>query len=158
MDVDHFRIHVVRDSLKAAGWWSQEIENLILATGVVESNLNMLVQVGGGPARGVFQIEKISFNDVISYIKRDSQKVKAICQACGFSALPEDVNTVIWNLRFAVLITRMFYYRIPDALPTSENALEAYRYYKNFYNSYHGAATEEKCLPAFKKVYSYKES
>lgn len=152
MDIDHFRIHVVRDYLKAAGWWSQEIENLILATGVVESNLNMLVQVGGGPARGVFQIEKIIFNDVISYIKRDPQKVKAICQACGFSALPEDVNTVIWNLRFAVLITRMFYYRIPDALPTSDDYEGMANYHKKHYNTIYGKTDVSKSIAIFKKV------
>lgn len=157
MDLEHFRLYIVRDSLKAAGWWSRSVENIIVATGIVESNLDALVQGGGGPAKGVFQIEPRTYADVISYIKRDPEKIKTICQACNLVSLPEDVNAVIWNLRFAVLITRMFYYRIVDALPKSENAQEMYQYYKKFYNSAAGAATEDRDLPIFKKVCSYKD-
>ena len=157
LDLTHFRLYIVRDALKAAGWWSQEIENLIVGTAMVESNIQMLVQMGGGPARGLFQIEKRSFEDVVGYIKRDSQKIKAICGACGFSVLPEDVDHVIWNLRFAVLITRMFYYRIPEALPNSDDYKEMSNYHKKYYNTVYGKTDVSKSIEIFKKVCSYKD-
>lgn len=157
MDINQFRLYIIRESLKTAGWWSQAIENLILGTGLVESGLSKFVQDGCGVARGVFQIEPKTYTDVISYIERDNDKVKIICTACNLGYLPNDVNAVIWNLRFAVLITRMFYYRIVDALPKSEDAQGMYQYYKKFYNSSAGAATEDRDLPIFKQVCSYKE-
>lgn len=156
MNSDHFRIYIVRDALKTAGWWSQAIENLIVATAMVESNLEMVTQVGGGPARGLFQIEGRSFLDVIRYIKRDPEKVKIICNACGFSALPEDVNTVIWNLRFATLVTRMFYYRIPEALPKSFDYEGMANYHKKYYNTSCGGTDVSKSIEIFKAVCSKK--
>ena len=158
MNVDQFRIYIVRDALKAAGWWSQAIENLIVATGIVESGLDKLVQDGCAVAKGVFQIEGRTYTDVIDYIKRDSEKVKAILSACNMQELPDDAESVIWNLRYAVLITRMFYYRIPEILPKSDEFKELYNYYKRYYNSAAGAATEDRDLPIFKQVCSYKDN
>ena len=156
MNQEQFRLHVVRDALGAAGWWSLAVENLIVATAMVESGLEKLVQDRDGPARGVFQIEKVSYSSVLDYIKRDSEKVKTITMACNLIALPEEVDTVIWNLRYAVLITRMFYYRFPDPLPEAFNAQALYDYYSKHYNA-GGKATVERDLPIFKKVCQYQE-
>jgi len=156
MNVDHFRKYIVRDSLKAAKWWSPAVENIILGTGLVESNLENLIQIGCGVARGIYQIEPRSYADVLTYIKRDPDKVSNILTSCSMTSLPEDVNAVIWNLRYATLITRMFYYRVPEALPKSDDAIGLTQYYIQHYNC-GGKATIERDLPIFKQVCENKE-
>ena len=157
MNVDQFRIYIVRDALKAAGWWSPAIENLIVATAVVESGLEKLIQDGCAVARGFWQIEGKTYLDVLDYIKRDSEKSDTILSVCHMDSLPKDVDTVIWNLRYAVLITRMFYYRLPEALPKAVDPAGMCQYYIQYYNG-GGKATIERDLPIFKQVCSYKDN
>ena len=156
MDIGQFRVYIVRDALKAASWWSPAVENIIVATAMVETGLLKFTQDGDGPARGLFQIEGRTYTDLLSYIKKDAEKVKTILSVCGMDSLPDDVDAVIWNLRYAVLITRMFYYRIPQALPKSDDADGMCQYYIVHYNG-GGKATVDRDLPIFKQVCSNKE-
>ena len=156
MDIDQFRAYIVRDALKTAGWWSQAAENLILGTAIAESNLSKLIQVGCGVARGVWQIEGRSYVDLLGYIKRNPGKAKTILSVCNMATLPDNVDAVISNLRYACLIARMFYYRVPDPIPAFDDASAMCNYYIQHYNC-GGKATAERDLPIFRSVCSNKD-
>ena len=64
LDPQHFLAYVVRPSLESIGLWSEAAERLLLGTAIAESQLTWLRQHGGGPARGVYQIEPATHDDI----------------------------------------------------------------------------------------------
>ena len=68
MNNEHFRIHIVRPTLKLMdgyikGMWSEAAENLLVGTAIMESDLAYLKQKNG-PALGVYQIEPFTHKDI----------------------------------------------------------------------------------------------
>ena len=61
---DQLRREVIRPALAVLDLHSDAAEALVLATAGVESNLTWLVQHGGGPARGLWQIEPATASDL----------------------------------------------------------------------------------------------
>jgi hypothetical protein len=55
---------IIRPALHAIGIWSQARECLVLGTGAHESGYRYLQQLGGGPALGWFQCERLTHDDM----------------------------------------------------------------------------------------------
>ncbi len=153
LDVVQFRLAVVRPAIEALGLWSPAAENLLVGIALAESRLVWLEQLGGGPARGLFQIEPGTERDVWgSYLlyrpglaaivlhalagdKPDLQKYdKAFIE--GWRPA-EDQLTV--NLAYSAMIARLIYLRRPEPIPTAGyiNGLAAY--WKLHFNTRLGA-------------------
>lgn len=137
LDATHLARYVIRPTLEFIGWCSPAAERLVLGTGITESRLRYLKQLGSGPALGLFQLEPATFADLntnfiaynpardrIEKLRDDRQTTKA--------------EEVIYNLSYATAMCRAQYRRRPEPLPDAEDALGMANYWKRWYNTHLG--------------------
>ncbi len=145
LDPHAFRRQVIRPALIKLGLHSSAAEALLLGTALSESGLVHLVQTGGGPARGLYQIEPATHRDIwLSYLAyRPSLAERVLGLAAG--ARP-GAGQLVWNLGYATAIARLVYYRVPDPLPAADDLESLARYYKAHFNTVKGKAKVEDFL------------
>lgn len=149
LDVGQVRTLVIRPVLREIGLWSPTAENLVLGTGITESRLKYVKQLGTGPALGIFQMEPFTHND----IWRTSLWGKPMGTVIGnlirpFTGIAPSPLHLITNLAYAAAMCRAHYWRILAPLPEN-NAMALAKYWKQYYNTPLGAGTVEKAWPAF---------
>lgn len=139
LDPTHFRTFVVRPTLTAIGMHSTAAERLMLTAAIAESGLRFLVQIGGGPALGVMQIEPATLDDIWGrYLCRKRPDLRAKIERI---MTPQPVEEqVVTNLAFAVAIARVRYWMVPQAMPAADDADAMGAYYKRHYNTALGKA------------------
>lgn len=103
---------------------------LLLATTAQETLCgHYLVQIGG-PALGIFQMERATWRDVLNRA------------GSSLPAAPHRADRMVYDLRYAVQIARLKYYLDPQALPAADDIGGLWDYYKRVWNTKLGAATE----------------
>ena len=104
LDVKDFRKLVIQPTLVHLELWSEAAEILLLGTALTESGLRYLKQRGGGPALGLFQIEKVTHEDIwTSYLMKDKNKKLQANVKWLLSRTPLD-EQLIHNLAYATAI------------------------------------------------------
>lgn len=112
------RSSIVIPALSRLGLYSNPAERLLMGTAAVESNFVHFVQFGGGPARGMFQMEPPTFNDIMDRVLtgirqaplRAAVLATAAYQPAGFSELTA-------NHLFAAAMARAKYFSVAPAIP-----------------------------------------
>jgi len=122
---------------------------LVLGTAIAESNLEFIDQVDKaakpGPAYGLWQMEKITFDD---HLKRlDNRLIPGVY---GYLSWKPDVEDLHWNLRLGAAMCRVLYWHAPEPRPVAGDALGMAQLWKKRYNTPLGAGTVEKALPCFR--------
>lgn len=142
MDDRHFRNLIVRPVCKHIGMWAENSENLMVGTALTESGgLKYITQLNGGPARGPFQQEPISFTHVLQYLDRKPELRKLVMDFAS-SSIPLP-GQLIWNFGFATAMARVYYWTFPEPLPDADDLRGMANYYKKYWNTELGAATPE---------------
>ncbi len=151
------REYVVKPALEQLGLYSLAAEQLVMGTIAQESNGSYLKQIGKGPALGLIQMEPATHKDLwLNFLKykadlRDkllmmtSDSVDLVYDQHGW---PDHV-ALIWNLRYAIAMCRVHYYRKPQALPKANNIKALAQYWKEHYNTFKGAGTVSQFLSHF---------
>lgn len=128
-------------------------EEVEIMVGIVatESGFTHRVQIGGGPACGLFQIEPDTAFDVyLNYLRRKPDRLNRLMMLSFdmpvffFPAricLPDLLK--VWD-DFSFLIARCVLLRRPEPIPKDVEAQA--RYYKRWYNTPDGAGSVEKYL------------
>lgn len=131
-------------------FWTPEVEELLIMIAAHESHMGKyLRQLGGGPARGVFQIEAATLHDnYVSFIDLRPRLAEQIAQVTGCDH--PDLGQLQYNPAYGAVHARLKLYRSPGEIP-SDTLLMA-QYAKKYYNSPSGAATPEDYLNAYYKV------
>jgi len=129
---------------------SRAAAQLVLGTALHESGgLVWLDQVDKaakpGPAYGLWQMEKITFDDHLSRLSDRLEK-----SVYGYLSRMPVVEDLHWNLLLGATMCRILYYHAPEALPAAGDALGMAQLWKKRYNTPLGAGTVEKALPSFK--------
>jgi hypothetical protein len=134
---------LIQSTLTPIGLYSPNAEELLLATCANESNFGMYrVQGGGGPARGIFQMEAEDFNDIwTNYLAYHATLAFQIKNYNGGHQGTAD--DMIYNDPYSVCMARIHYARKPGALPDANNIEAIWAYYKQWYNTPQGAATHD---------------
>lgn len=136
-DAQAFLLDAVDPALRAIGLLTIPARVLMLGTALAESRLVHRRQLGGGPARGLFQIEPATFKDIYGrYLKRKT----ALLAACN-GLLEQGADPwaqVEHNDRFACAIARCRY--LMDPFPVPWDATGQAEYHKRVYNTAEGAA------------------
>jgi hypothetical protein len=140
---------LINSTLSPIGLYSLNAEELLMATCANESNLGMYrTQGNGGPARGIFQMEGATHDDIwhnyIAYhsdLTANLHKLSSLCTA----------NDMINNDPYAVAMCRVHYLRGRGALPDSTDLEGIWAYYKLHYNTPQGAATHDEFIIKYHK-------
>ena len=145
LDANHFHKLIIRPTLKQLGLYSMSAEELLLGTAIQESRLVYLKQLGEGPALGLYQMEPATHDDIwANYLKYKTDLGLAVL---GMSNSPEmDAREMIGNLYYATAMARVHYLRFPDPLAAPGDIEGHAAIYKELYNTYLGAATEEEFI------------
>ena len=116
---------------------------LILGTAAQESNFRFLEQISGGPGVGLFQMEPLTHYDIWRnwLASRRSWRDRAYYWCATEAPEIPDASEMAWNLRYAVTMARLQYYRVKEPLPLTASPLALGAYWKRHYNTEKGAGT-----------------
>lgn len=140
----HLRVSVVRPTLESLGLWSVEAEALVMETLAVESAMGAhLLQLSGGPALGIAQVEPATFKWLLKFVRKHPTLYLKFKLLFGWPA----AGDMIWNLRLAVAMCRLRY--LPDGQRIPSSRAGRAQYWKRIYNTKAGAGTPERYLTAW---------
>ena len=150
IDVEHFRLHVVRATIMSLRLWSMAAENLLVGTALVESRLTYLRQFDAGPARGLYQIEPATHDDIWERYLKYRKSLKARIGAL-LAPTPSRIDQLMTNLAYATAIARLVYYRHPEPLPVPGDVEALGHYYKKYFNTALGKGSAEEFVRNYKR-------
>ena len=134
---------LIRPTLKRIGKHSDEAERLLLGTAIQESHLKHRRQLGGGPARGLFQMEPATHDEIWENFlstRRRSELADAI-RMMKTDPDADGAEELENNDVYACAMARAHYLRVPTAIPTAGGVRAHARYWKQHYNTASGAGT-----------------
>ena len=142
MDIRQFRDFIVRPALQQINAWTPNAEQLVMATAMAESNIFFVQQIGRGPARGFFQMEPATHDDIWErYLSRQPgllNNLKALIMR------DMDLHDQLrGNHFYAAAMCRIFYLRFKEPLPEAGDWQGMAAYWKKYYNTHLGAGTTE---------------
>lgn len=130
MDKDQLRELIV-DTLKEANLHSDSAVELLMLTAATESKLGHYIRQVKGPAMGVFQMEGATEDDIWSnYLKYKPELHSKVQLSSVFGD-----DELVWNLKYAILMARVHYLRVPSSLPNVHNIGGLAHYWKDHYNT-----------------------
>jgi len=137
---------VIRPILQRFNLWSYSAENLLLGTCAQESQMGTYLKQIMGEALGIYQMEPPTHDDLwLNSINSDlRRKLRGVFPnlTVGF----DPYHLLIVNLEYATIMARIKYLTIKEALPDAEDIAGLAKYYKRYYNSSIGKATEEQFI------------
>ena len=129
---------VIEPTLLYLGLWSPAANELLLGTALVESNLMHRRQQGGGRARGLFQMEPATHNDIWeNYLKYRAQLAERV-QKLLTSEKDDKLVELEVNDKYACAMARVHYLRVPAPLPYAGDVARMAAYWKQYYNTLRG--------------------
>lgn len=145
---------IVRVSINLIGLWSPGAEELMIGTIAKEShNGKWLRQVGGGPARGICQVEpSTSYDNWHSFLRyRDELRYK-VTAATGVSPITVPNYTHLeYDPIYNIIMARIWYYRQPTPLPASGDLIGQAHYWNNEYNCNNAHGTPQEYLDCWQR-------
>lgn len=135
--------YVIGPTLELIGLYSLAAERLLLGTAAQESHLGTYLHQINGPALGIYQIEPATHRDVwdnfLTYRADLASKVRGLASQHWFDADPD--GELVRNLAYSTAIARLCFYRQKEPLPDANDIPGMARYWKQHYNTAHGAGT-----------------
>jgi len=117
-------------------------EDLLISTCAVESALGTYIHQIAGPALGIFQMDPETLVGLWAWARVDARWMPAF-RAVG--VLPELAtppnDAILYNLRLAVILARLYYYRDPQPFPSVSSETNLWSIYKRVWNTELGATT-----------------
>ena len=119
---------LIQQTLQPLNLYSPGVEELLCMTCAQESALGKYrVQMGGGPALGIFQMEPKTYDDIWdNFLKYRPSLVGAITR---------DVSRLENNDEYAIFMARCQYLRAPEAVPAADDVEGLWTLYKKRYNT-----------------------
>jgi len=113
--------------------------NLLMGTAAQESKMGRyLYQLGKGPARGIFQIEPATEEDILNRFVMHSHSMQEVMEHLGIC---NSEFNLAGNLNYQIIIARLKYWSIPEKLPEADDIDGLARYWKKYYNTELGKGT-----------------
>jgi len=136
--------------LEDANMYSEDAVELLMLTAATESHLGTYIKQTHGPALGIFQMEPTTLNDICTnYISYRSDLGDDVSNISGVH-YPSKL-ALESNLTYQILMARIHYRRVKEALPSKDNVEGMASYWKRYYNSSKGKGTVEKAVEAYKR-------
>lgn len=149
LNINQFRELIVKSSLNDLLLYSKEAEELMVFTCAVESIGGTYIHQVGGPALGIYQMEPTTYNDIWqNFIIPDNKLSLRLSNNFDVNRMPSE-ERLIYDLRFATAITRLFYLRIQEPLPAPTDVNSMWDYYKKYYNTLKGKAVKDESIKKY---------
>ena len=149
LDPHQLRDLVIRPTLQRLGLWSDAVEELVLGTAIQESGLQYLQQLGNGPARGLWQMERPTHDDIWTNFLHGRTKLGL--NILGPYTKPDHAR-LAWDLAYACAMCRVHYLRCPQALPLAGDIEAQAAYWKHAYNTPLGAGMATQYVANWNRV------
>jgi hypothetical protein len=141
-------------AVNSSSFYSESAVELLMLTAAQETHLGRYLKQVRGPALGVFQMEPNTYEDIWqNYICYRQSLLDGLNLWYGASG-------VDWQLRmrgdlvYQTIMSRIFYMRIPAALPAKDEPMGLAYYWKKYYNTKYGKGTPEEAYRNYIK-YSF---
>ncbi|MCY1427337.1 hypothetical protein D9M71_431780 [compost metagenome] len=122
---------------------SPSARQLLLATFGQESHAGEYIKQVKGPALGIAQMEPATIADLYKNFATGSKKDTLYYFLSPAEIERPELIGVVGNLHYATALARMNYRRFPGSLPVMNDRAGMWAYYKKYWNSTLGAATEK---------------
>lgn len=137
------RQKLILPSLTAIGHYSPEAEELLVATMSHESKGGTYIAQEHGPALGIYQMEPFTYDSLWnSYIIQYPILLAKIQAACSYVSRPNSSH-LLWDMRLATIMARVFYLQIRESLPHKDDIEGIWNIYKTYYNTAKGSAKKD---------------
>lgn len=144
IDKSQLRNLIIAPSLDEIGFMSKDAEELIYAIACHESKRGTYIKQVHGCALGIYQIEPATYYDIFdNFLVRHKNLERKIFRAIGVDCEP-NAERMIWDMKLATIMCRVFFLRIEEPLPPSNNIDKIALYWKKYYNTNLGSGTIEK--------------
>ena len=142
LDIGQFRELIVKSTLNDLLLYSPAAEELLVFTCATESLGGTFIHQVNGPALGIYQMEPEIYSELWqNYLKSNSHLIMKLMASFSVINVP-DPSRLIYDLRFATAMARIFYLRVPEPLPDPKDINAIWAYYKKYYNTEKGKATQ----------------
>ena len=139
---------LITNTLRETQLYSESAVELLMLTAAVESQLGYYIKQKHGPALGIFQMEPATAQDIwenyLTYNSRLQEQVEGIHTMAYIKELE-------WDLKYAILMARIHYLRVPSALPPADDIQGLAWYWKKHYNTIKGKGTVPKAIAAYQR-------
>lgn len=130
---------------------SDSAVELLMLTAAQETHCGRYLKQVYGPALGIFQMEPNTYEDIWqNFICYRQNILQAMNECWGASALD-------WRMRmrgdliYQTVMSRIFYMRIPAALPDKSQPMAMAHYWKKYYNTKYGKGTPDEAYHNYNK-------
>lgn len=168
LDPEQVRLYIVRPALEWIDLWSEDAEELVLATAAHESQFRWVDQLDKfdkpGPAYGLWQVEEFTHDDIWRTFLRFrpglARHVEELLTVWANGQRdhstnppgPPPVEELHWNNLYGAAVCRIRYLRAPGALPDRGDVHALARYWKAHYNTPLGKGTVEEFADHYELV------
>jgi len=134
--------NVIIPALMCMNLHSDSAVRLLLGTALTESHLTWLRQKPAGPARGFYQMEPATHDDIwANYL--EYQPGLTIRVEKLLAPEPSKVSQLVTNLYYATAMARLHYRRVKAPLPDANDTYGLGCYWKEYYNTHFGKGKVE---------------
>jgi len=149
LDVTQLRELIINPAITDLQMYSINAAELLIFTCAVESEGGTYLHQIKGPAVGIYQMEPTTYNDLwVNYILTKSEISTMLFHNFDVGRMPSE-DRLIYDLRYATAMARLFYRRIPEALPDAKDTDAIWKYYKAHWNTFAGKAEYHTSVNAY---------
>lgn len=163
-DHQQFRELIIRPVLNALeDKDAKDSEEILIATMAYESKGGTYLKQEHGPALGPYQMEPKTYIGTMIHIYENKFLRDNMLKLFGIKLMPqfkidninsdlsimhssileEMANVMIWDLKYATAMARMFYMQHQEPLPPADDIEKIWEYYKKYWNTELGKARKE---------------
>lgn len=140
MNNNHIKEHIIIPALQAIKSYSDDRLDMVFVTGATESLYQHVRQIGG-PARGWFQMEQATHDDIWTNFLGQSDKKHLVDGLAWLTKRPGVPYELEVNPWYAAAMCAIHYMRFEEPLPKAGNRMAQAVYWKRYYNSSKGKGT-----------------
>jgi hypothetical protein len=130
--------------------YSEDAVEQLMLTAAAESNLGEYLHQIGGVATGVYQMEPATVVDIITnyvaYRPKLQKAIEMVAPAFGI-----DNVSMMGSIPLQIIMTRIHYLRVKEALPSREDINGMDKYHKVHYNTNLGKATVKETIEKYNR-------
>lgn len=151
IDANHLLKEIIRPVLNDLRLGGGRAEAMVLGTACKESRCGLwLVQLKNGPARGIYQMEPTTHDDIWDrYLIHRQELAKKINRWRNQYGNGMGAGEMVGNLYYATAMCRIQYLRVPTPIPGDLHGQAAY--WKQYYNTVEGLGTEQEYVAAWRQ-------